>query len=53
MGGSIPPLLFIPYSFIACVGEKKLLVFTLSNHTHVCIYVGGKKYFVGAFIWGL
>jgi hypothetical protein len=40
MGGIVPPLPLIPYSFIACAGTN-LLAFILSNHTHM--YRGADK----------
>jgi hypothetical protein len=41
MGGSVPPLSLIPYSFIVCLWTN-LLLYTMSNH--IRIYLEEKKY---------
>jgi len=49
MGGSVPPLPLIPYSFIVCVWTN-LLLYAMSNHTR--IYIWKKKIIMLARLYG-
>ena len=51
MGGSVPPLPLIPYSFMACVGTN-LRLLTLSDHAHVCVCVCMGKSILLAHLYG-